>query len=427
MKRIAILLGVVGASLILTVPFRAHAFVGMVIITEIQTGGPGNANDEFVKVANPTLSDVDVTGWKLQYKAATSTAWATRATLSGAIAPKDSLLISAKARVTTEPNTPLTSGFAQAGGHLQLIDTAGGVQDLVGWGTANAPAIAAAPAPAPGQTLLRNSIDIGPVNSGNNASDFALHGEAYVPPTPAPKPAPATAKTTKPAKAVAAVVDYNAPLQITELLPNPGAPETDANDEFIELYNPTTKPVALKGYKIQTGTSAKYGHTFDGEVIGANSYLVIRSETTSITLSNSGGVARLLDPNGKVVMETGTYDAAADNQSWSLVNNEWHWTSAVTPGEANVLSDNKVATATLADKDDKQESKASATNQSGDKQNESSTAVVPHPSSVNPSVLAAVSAGAVGYGAYEYREDIKNRLYKFRRNRSARAADRAKS
>ena len=38
------------------------------------------------------------------------------------------------------------------------------------------------------------------------------------------------------------------PVRITELLPNPAAPLTDENDEFIELYNDGTEAITLKDY-----------------------------------------------------------------------------------------------------------------------------------------------------------------------------------
>lgn len=43
------------------------------------------------------------------------------------------------------------------------------------------------------------------------------------------------------------------PPQLSEFLPNPGSPQTDANDEYIELYNPNDKRFDLSGYALEVG------------------------------------------------------------------------------------------------------------------------------------------------------------------------------
>src|SRR5690606_29741077 len=117
------------------------------------------------------------------------------------------------------------------------------------------------------------------------------------------------------------------PIQIMELLPNPGTPKTDANDEFIELYNPHNELVDLAGYRLETGSEFNHVFTFGSRTIAAQTYMVLYAAETNLTLANSGGKARLLDPAGVVVSETAVYDAAKDNMSWTFTGSTWQWST----------------------------------------------------------------------------------------------------
>jgi imidazolonepropionase-like amidohydrolase len=93
-------------------------------------GGPSGAGDEFVELYNPTAMNVDVSGWKLQYKSATGATWQDKATLpvGTVIAPRSYFLIASKSY--TGPTAPdlrsaVDLGLSGTVGHVRL-----GTQDV---------------------------------------------------------------------------------------------------------------------------------------------------------------------------------------------------------------------------------------------------------------------------------------------------------
>lgn len=233
-------------------------------------------------------------------------------------------------------------------------------------------------------------------------------------------------------------------IDITEILPNPAAPATDDNDEFVELYNPNSETVDLTGYKIQTGESFSYSYTISDLQIGVGEYAVITSGVSSLSLSNTSGRARLLDPAGNVLSQTDGYTAAPEGQSWAKINGVWGWTSAPTPRAANVYlppllkvattvkksSTSSTAKAPTKAKSATTATKAAKTAKPGATTGKTAAAAGSSPAGItplHPLVLAGVGSVALLYAGYEYRSDIANRIYKFRSNRADRRAARTSS
>lgn len=236
-----------------------------------------------------------------------------------------------------------------------------------------------------------------------------------------------------------------APPQLTELLPNPAPPQTDARDEFIELYNPNDATFDLSGYLLEAGTSTVHSYTFPpGSVLAPGSYAAFLSGTTGLSLSNSGGQVRLRDPLGEVQSETSVYGSAKDGQAWAFTGADWQWTTTPTPGVANILAAPPAAavkaakiTTTAAPKKapapkTAKVPKAKITKTKTKTKKAPSTATtqqlavapVAKQSPLHPAILAGIGVIAVLYGAYEYRHDVANYLYRFRSNRAARRKNR---
>jgi hypothetical protein len=216
---------------------------------------------------------------------------------------------------------------------------------------------------------------------------------------------------------------------VTELLPNPGSPQTDAADEFIELYNPNQSTFNLSGYQLQVGTSSTHAYTFPADTqLAPGSYTAFFSVGTGLSLSNSGGQVKLLNPSGVALTASDTYGAAKDNQAWAVVDGKWQWTLSPTPNAANKLAAvasaatakttpaKKAATKTKA-------ATAAKTKTTKAKADTTSTALVADTptarSPVHPAVLAIIGVAAVLYGAYEYRQDVANYFRRLRENRAA--------
>lgn len=397
----------------------AEAGPAGMLITELQTGGAGTgtATQEFVELYNASASDLDVTGWKLQYRAASklpADPWpATSSTAivcaSGSpvgcrvLAHSHSHIVMATSSMGITNALNLNGGFADTGGQIRLVDTNGLVSDFVGYGAAVDSETVPAPKPAGGESLKRK-VDVSGLylDTNNNLADFTLScgqpspgfdqpilaGDAngcplFVLPQPEPQPEPpADPVITDPEPADTPTEDLPeqptpeqppeepaaepqpelppitpeptpeppitptdepptpvmAPLEITEVFPDPASPQSDAADEFVEIYNPNDQPVSLTGYAIKTGGSFEHSVTLPDVEVPAKAYVVVTSATTTLSLVNTGTAVRLVDVTGLVVSEAPTYLQALVGQSWIKNASEWAWTPTVTPGTSNVLT-----------------------------------------------------------------------------------------
>ena len=159
-----------------------------VLISQIYGAG-GNSGaalkQDYVELYNRSASSVSLTGWSVQYASSSGTTWAVTA-LTGSIAPGKYYLIglasgTSGATIPT-PDASGITGMSATNGKVALVNfttalsgssPAGtiGLQDFVGFGTANAYEGAAAPAPSTTTAIFRAGA--GSTDSGNNAADFA--------------------------------------------------------------------------------------------------------------------------------------------------------------------------------------------------------------------------------------------------------------
>ncbi|MDB5163496.1 MAG: Non specific extracellular endonuclease cleaving [Candidatus Saccharibacteria bacterium] len=477
MKRLKLGYGVLTLTLLfapLSV-LAAPKILSPLLISEIQTGSKTSASEEFIELTNVSEAPIDLSSWHLEYFSASTTPLTTpfrTIVLHGAIEPGGFHLTTSTNYLNNLATDHFSPTLAQAGGHVRLVSVdqskVATVRDTVGWGTAVSPETSAALAPGGGSSLMRLAGADGVLaDSNNNKTDFALStgptpgalNTLKVPEkspqpsgdTPAPEnnpgsPVPATDPPVESPEVPQPSVEPTAPLEITELLPNPGAPGTDANNEFTELYNPTDAEVILAGYKLETGNTNSYAYTFKNEHIAAHNYLVLTSAQTKLVLANAGSKARLLGPDGSVVSETIAYGEAKQDQAWAKINDVWQWTITPTPGAANILNiaqvlskqtalkkvaaakkstaksaakTKTVAKKTAAKKTAKKAPKSVA---STAKSSESGSGGDGQIASVHPLVLAGVGGVALLYAAYEYRQDVINFIHRLRTNRAARRA-----
>ena len=118
--------------------------LGSLVISEVATGSATSGGlDEFVELYNRTSVPLEVGGVTLAYRAAAGATYTVRATLGATVViPAYSyfLLGSGSYVGTVTPDMPSawTSGFAVAGGHVQLAHGAE-IIDTLGWRGASAP------------------------------------------------------------------------------------------------------------------------------------------------------------------------------------------------------------------------------------------------------------------------------------------------
>jgi hypothetical protein len=465
-----------------------------IMITEVQTSTLKNSGEEFVELYNNTTEDIDLAdtahsgkdAWKLQYFSGSKLSsllgtpnWSSpfrTIALTGVIPAHDYYVLAGGAYQPGNivPDQTYTATLSDSGGALQLIESATsgstttvGIHDQLAWSADKT--LHANPllytAPSSGASLQRVPNDDSEyINADNTLTDFVTDSRispanAWAPPLPAP--APSTDETAGDAPASDTAADNSdatptvpnndglpTPL-VTELLPNPASPQTDDANEYIELFNPGETAFNLKGYTLETGSTTLHDFTFtEDTLLQPHSFRAFFSSDTNLSLSNTAGRARLLDPAGKLLSQSNPYTKAPDGQAWALdeLDGTWQWTTTPTPSASNLMhtpvvlakasvvkeSVPKVKAASAAKvKGASTTKKAKATKATKKKSSKpteantlAATTTTPSPAPLHAGVLAAVAVLAVGYGVYEYRHDLGNRIQQFRTHRATRRAAR---
>lgn len=435
------------------------------LIAEVQTGSLDSASEEFVELYNADDQTVNLSSYRLEYFPAAASDFSEPSrsiALHGLLESKGTYLLGSTGYLENA-NTSFSATLAKAGGSLRIVrhETSGvAVDDVLGWGSSKLPEASAATAPDSGKSLIRKVVDEMVQDTDNNQADFEVSEspnpesdgvsnppqepeEPEEPNEPLPEdseepsdpevPEPQNPEEPSPESPQPQAV---LPIHITELLPNPGSPKSDMNDEFVEIYNPNNEPIDLEGYKLQTGNEFSYSFTSGARVIGAQQYMVLTAAETNLTLANGGGKARLVHANGTVLSETMPYNEAKDDMAWAIVGSSWQWTSSPTPGQANLITADKdeaaaakLKKAAAAKKSTKTATKAASTKaaktasaKANGKANEDEEAIVEEKKKLplQPVILAGVGTLALGYAAYEYRADIANTYRKLRGLRKGR-------
>ncbi|MDQ5913459.1 MAG: hypothetical protein QG623_77 [Patescibacteria group bacterium] len=330
----------------------------LILITELQTG---QGSREFIEIENHSDSTLDLSQWQLQYHGATSMTWSTKTLtftdpLVKLLEPGDRALFTASGYAPPSSNimANFSSGFADTGGAVRFLplDLDQSLGDILTWGTTDAPTCSIAPKHADLQSLKRFPSGDGViVDTGSSGMDFYVSNS----------PSPDLIDTQDPFS-IDEVVNYcgkpediiddpeapgviedpgNPPapiyskIEITELFTDPVSPQTDENDEYIELFNPNSEAINISGYTLESGINSTYSYSFGDVVIPAGEYFAISRKYSKLTLSNTSSRARLLDPNGEIISETDPYDKSYQGQSWHLYDGVWQWTTTPTPSASN--------------------------------------------------------------------------------------------
>ena len=218
-------------------------------INEFMANPDGTDGDaEWVELFNTGDETVSVDGWKI--------AWGKGGTYSGAkvfgvgtdIESGGYLLIGGGLVADVDVSATMDMGNASSNSDaLQLVDCEDQVQDTVIYGGPNddgwlndedLAAESMAPKPGDGKAIARAVDGHDTERSGD---DFVI----------ADSPSPGEANPySEPVVCVPGLMD----IKINELLPNPEG--ADAENEFIELFNPSDESVSLDGWGLASGTSS---------------------------------------------------------------------------------------------------------------------------------------------------------------------------
>jgi len=397
-------------------------------ISEIKITG-----DEFVVIQNNTTAAIDVTGyWLYEFNNVNpQAAGASSSTQQLPAAKLDSgqaLLLSDIAQNTcgAELAGKLSLSLGDSGGSLEILGSANGLiatvpADFVSWSSGASGQIPNVPSSSkdPKGVYYRTAggwqlADLDPLVPCQ--LDISAGGVVNT----------AVAKAAGAVPSVVVTAGSNLPgddsglvaPQLSEILPNPAAPQTDANDEFIELYNPNSKPFDLGNFTLQVGLATTHKYTFpDNTFVQPQQFAVFYSSDTGLSLSNSGGQVELLDPAGNVVEQSDVYSTAKDNYAWIYADGKWQWTTKPTPGAKNIVIAPAAAKRSSGSSGKKAVLAATTGSNSG---GPGGGTLATAPSSLHPAILAGIGSLALLYALYEYRHDLAAALYRFRRYRAAR-------
>jgi len=224
-------------------------------------------------------------------------------------------------------------------------------------------------------------------------------------------------------------------IELSELMINPASPLLDSNDEWVEIYNPSDQAVDISGYRIYAGKNYTYRHIFPtGTIINPFQYMVVTSGESTLSLSNSGGAVKIVAPDGTLLDQT-TYSEAKEGLSWAKDNTgNWQWTTTPTEAAANqittlpvVLEAAKKKAAKKTTTPKAKTAKKSSAKKTAVKAKKAKTinvgedpALIAAPAPIPTWILAILGFLAILYACYEYRFEIGNYLYKFKKYRKNR-------
>lgn len=159
-----------------------------VLISQIYGAG-GNSGAiyrrDYVELYNRSAATVSLAGWSVQYASASGTTWGVAA-LTGSIAPGKYCLVGLASGTSglALPSVDVSGSLAMSAssGKIALLNTStavsgsspvgtAGLQDFVGYGSANASEGAAAPTPSTTTAIFR--ANGGATDTGNNSTDFS--------------------------------------------------------------------------------------------------------------------------------------------------------------------------------------------------------------------------------------------------------------
>ena len=318
--------------LILLTPLTLKAAEPTVLINEIAwMGTQTSANDEWLELYNPTESDVDLTGWKLQ-----AADGSPEVNLTGTISAGSYFLFE-RTDDDTVPGVSAdqiyTGALGNTSEHLKLHDAKNNLIDEInasdGWpGGDNSTK----------QTLERASTNRWQTSAEPGGTPRAQNsrGSDSEPPAETPTSTPATedinqgdSGTTNQSTTKKGDVIFN------ELLPNPNGDDT--KDEFIELKNMSAGPVDLTNWQITN--AAKQTFTLPSLTVQPKIIVVFYRGQTGLALNNAKDKLVLTDVARKIIDQAEYKSLAPEGQSYQKnISGKLSWQEP-SPGKENIFED----------------------------------------------------------------------------------------
>lgn len=366
---------------------NANGQTGSIIINEIAwMGSPPEANettsqaanDEWVELFNASGAPINLSDWILQ-----STDGKPTIALSGSIGAGKYILLSRANKTVGGIVADLVYAYSSnalknSGEHLQLLDGSGNIVDEVnaasGWfagdnatketmerkdaATSGSDSVNWINGPVGGTPRAINSksqmindeegagSESPGLDSSQQGGQIANGEEQKNTSTTSKNEQSDTEELSKEISQESPQFIKTTDLIINEFVPNPQG--ADADLEWIEIFNRGSESYNLSNWYLddREGASAPF-QLPAGTMIAPGGYLVYPAPTTRIALTNSGDTVRLLYPDGTIAYEVKYTKKAKEGYAYALINTQWHWTSVLTPGSANIPDIPKTKTSGL--------------------------------------------------------------------------------
>jgi len=281
---------------------------------------------KYVEIYNPTNHDVNLAGWKIEYYAGPVAKPVGKIFKDEVILANGFLVLSNDNMLAGAIKFDNNLGLAQNDGSVVLSRSDGSVADIVGWG--NNSKSAGSPIKGGVKIVWRCFVGEEIIDSKNNSTDFLLSkysdNQEIVPysrpncKTPDSKPEPPKE------------LNKCEGLKLSEIASN-------VDEQFIEIINSGEKTVITTGCKLAVGDAGVRENIGDIE-LNPGEFLVIKMKSTNLKLPKTKGKVYLLDEAGSKI-DISEYNNMPKGSSWSLVDDEWTRTFAITEGAANIFKE----------------------------------------------------------------------------------------
>ena len=281
---------------------------------------------KYVEIYNPTNHDVNLAGWKIEYYAGPVAKPVGKIFKDEVILANGFLVLSNDNMLAGAIKFDNNLGLAQNDGSVVLSRSDGSVADIVGWG--NNSKSAGSPIKGGVKIVWRCFVGEEIIDSKNNSTDFLLSkysdNQEIVPysrpncKTPDSKPEPPKE------------LNKCEGLKLSEIASN-------VDEQFIEIINSGEKTVITTGCKLTVGDSGVRENIGNIE-LNPGEFLTIKIKNTKLKLPKTKGKIYLLDEAGSKI-SSAEYEKLAKSSSWSLIDDEWTRTFAVTEGAANIFKE----------------------------------------------------------------------------------------
>ena len=281
---------------------------------------------KYVEIYNPTNQNVNLAGWKIEYYAGSGAKTVGKIFKDEVILANGFLVLSNDNMLAGAIKFDNNLGLAQNDGSVVLSRSDGSVADIVGWG--NNSKSAGSPIKGGVKIVWRCFVGGNIIDSKNNSTDFlSSKGSDNQEIVPYSRP---NCKSPEPNPEFPKKLNKCEGLKLSEIASN-------VDEQFIEIINSGEKTVITTGCKLTVSDSGVRENIGDIE-LNPGEFLTIKIKNTNLKLPKTKGKVYLLDEAGSKI-DISEYNNISKGASWSLVDDEWTRTFAITEGAANVFKE----------------------------------------------------------------------------------------